>query len=310
VQCAACEDGAAVALESLAAYAAGRPRAGEAAEHLRREIQAAQVVLAGAEDAAAKLDALADRAAGIGDALRYFENSSAPSPECDEVIFWAGRLIQSMERRGAEVRDSGLAEKLRELADRAADFVANMNFAVLYDQQRKLFPIGYRLPDVEGPGRYDVSFYDLLGSEARLASFVAIAKGDVPQEHWFHLGRQLVSAGGRPTLVSWSASMFEYLMPLLLTRTYPGTLLEQTCANVVRTQIDYANDRGVPWGMSEAAFNYLDRHGQYQYKAFGVPGLGLKRGLADDLVVSPYATMLAAMVDPEQALRNMLRLSR
>ncbi|HEY6103109.1 MAG TPA: glucoamylase family protein [bacterium] len=225
------------------------------------------------------------------------------------MVFWAGRLVQAVEPRDAEARDETLSKSLRELADRASAFVENMNFAILYDSQRKLFSNGYRLADAEGPGRYDPSFYDLLGSEARLASFVAIAKGDVPQEHWFHLGRLLVGAGGRPTLVSWSASMFEYLMPLLLTRTYPGTLLQQTCVNVVRAQIEYAKGRGVPWGMSEAAFNYLDRRGQYQYKAFGIPGLGLKRGLADDLVVSPYATMLAALVDPEQALRNMRRLS-
>lgn len=308
-QCAGCEDATAAALESLTAYAADHAHAGEHAARLRREVEAVQAVLAGAEDAGTKLETLVDQAVGVGEALRHLVAASAPSPERDEVVFWAGRLVQAMEPRDAEGRDGTLSESLRGLANRAAAFVENMNFAILYDSQRKLFPIGYRLPDAEGPGRYDGSFYDLLGSEARLASFVAIAKGDVPQEHWFHLGRLLVSAGGRPTLISWSASMFEYLMPLLFTRTYPGTLLEQTCSNVVRAQIEYAKDRGVPWGMSEAAFNYLDRRGQYQYKAFGVPGLGLKRGLADDLVVSPYATMLAALVDPEQALRNMRRLS-
>ena len=307
--CAGCEDVAAATLESLSAYAADHADQGDDVGRLRHGIEAVQAVLAGTEDAAAKLGSLADRAGEVGAALRRFGEAAAPSPEREEAVFWAGRLLQTMQPRAAEVGDGALSDGLRGLAERASAFVEGMNFAILYDRQRKLFPIGYRLPDAEGPGRYDASFYDLLGSEARLASFVAIAKGDVPQEHWFHLGRMLVSAGGRPTLVSWSASVFEYLMPLLLTRTYPGTLLEQTCVNVVRAQLEYAKARGVPWGMSEAAFNFLDRHGQYQYKAFGVPGLGLKRGLADDLVVSPYATMLAALVDPEQALRNMRRLS-
>ncbi|HEY3247844.1 MAG TPA: glucoamylase family protein [bacterium] len=307
-QCRGCEDGAAVALESLTAFAPGHAPLDDVRARLRREVEAVQAVLAGGGDAPVKLGALADRAAGLGDALTRFANASPPSPERDEAVFWAGRILQTMQPRDAD-RDETLPQNLRALADRASAFLEGMNFAVLYDSRRKLFAIGYRLPDAEGPGRYDASFYDLLGSEARLASFVAIAKGDVPQEHWFHLGRTLVSAGGRPTLVSWSASMFEYLMPLLLTRSYPGTLLDQTCSNVVRAQIEYAKGRGVPWGMSESAFNFVDRREQYQYKAFGVPGLGLKRGLADDLVVSPYATMLAALVDPKEALRNMRRLS-
>ena len=167
-----------------------------------------------------------------------------------------------------------------------------MSFGFLYDRERQLFSIGYRLADVAGPGRLDTSYYDLLASEARLASFFAIAKGDVPQSHWFRLGRLVVSAEGVPTLVSWSASLFEYLMPLLLMRTYPGTLLDQSCQMAVRRQIRYGRRRGVPWGISESAYNLVDRLGNFQYKAFGVPGLGLKRGLADELVVAPYATAL------------------
>ena len=132
----------------------------------------------------------------------------------------------------------------------------------------------------------------------------------MPQSHWFHLGRLVVSVEGVPTLVSWSASMFEYLMPLLLMRTYPGTLLDATCRMAVRKQISYGRERGVPWGISESAFNLTDLHGNYQYKAFGVPGLGFKRGLGDDLVVAPYATALAALVAPEEAVRNLQRLAR
>ncbi|HWN80773.1 MAG TPA: glucoamylase family protein, partial [Candidatus Udaeobacter sp.] len=202
------------------------------------------------------------------------------------------------------------AADLDRLAERAEALFTGMNFRFLYDRRRRLFSVGYRLADAEGPGRHDVSYYDLLASEARLASFIAIAKGDVPQSHWFSLNRQLVDAGGVPTLVSWSASMFEYLMPLLIMRSYPGTILDQSCRSALRRQIDYARHQGVPWGISESAYNFVDRQGHYQYKAFGVPGLGLKRGLTDELVIAPYATALAALIDPEDAVRNLKRLAR
>ena len=196
------------------------------------------------------------------------------------------------------------------LADRAEAIANAMNFTFLYDRSRRIFSIGYRLADMEGPGRLDASFYDLLASEARLASFLAIAKGDVPQEHWFQLGRGLVSVAGVPTLVSWSGSMFEYLMPLLLMRSYPDTLLHHSCRAAVRAQIAHGRNQGVPWGISESAFQVVDRHGIYQYKAFGVPELGLKRGLSEDLVIAPYASALAAMVDPSEATGNLRRLAK
>ncbi len=180
--------------------------------------------------------------------------------------------------------------RLESLSRRAAAFADGMSFGFLYDPRRHLFSIGYRAADAEGPGRLDPSHYDLLASEARLASFVAIAKGDVPETHWFHLGRAATSVHGNPTLLSWSATLFEYLMPLLVMRSYPDTLLDETCQMAVRRQRDYAAERGVPWGISECAYDLVDHHGTYQYKAFGVPGLGMKRGLADELVVAPYAT--------------------
>ncbi len=309
-QCAGCGDVADIVLESLDALKARDSGSEDRSVPLRREVEAVQGVLAGEEAPVARLSGLADREVRLREAMALFGEESTGSSEREEVLFWARRLVETMRPRAAEGGDPALARRLEGLADRGASLVDAMNFAVLFDSQRKLFAIGYRLPDAEGPGRHDSSFYDLLASEARLASFIAIAKGDVPQDHWFHLGRLLVSAGGRPTLVSWSASMFEYLMPLLLTRTYPGTLLDQTCWNAVRVQIEYAKVRRVPWGISESAFNFVDRRGHYQYKAFGVPGLGLKRGLADDLVIAPYATLLAALVDPEQAVHNMRRLSR
>lgn len=203
----------------------------------------------------------------------------------------------------------GLRELAPGLAARAMAIVDAMDFRPLFDEKRELFVIGYRLADGDAAGRADASFYDLLASEARVASFVAIAKGDVPERHWFRLGRPVTGVRGAPVLLSWSATLFEYLMPLLLMRTYPDTLLDESCRLVVRRQMDYAAERGVPWGISESAYNLVDRHGHYQYKAFGVPGLGLKRGLGDEVVVAPYATALAAMIDPVASTANLRRLA-
>src|SRR3989441_1773297 len=201
------------------------------------------------------------------------------------------------------------AARLENLATRTAALFDGMNFRFLYDPQRQLFTIGYRLADADGPGRRDPAYYDLLASESRLASFLAIAKGDVPESHWFHLGRSVTSVQGKVVLLSWSATMFEYLMPLLVMRSYPDTLLDESCRMAVRRQIDYATARGVAWGISEAAYNIVDRHDTYQHKAFGVPGLGLKRGLGDELVVAPYATALAAMIDSPKSAANLRRLA-
>ena len=157
--------------------------------------------------------------------------------------------------------------------------LARVEYAFLYDQTRHLLTIGYNVTD----HRRDTSYYDLLASEARLGSFVAIAQGQIPQENWFALGRLLTSTGGDPVLLSWSGSMFEYLMPLLVMPTYENTLLDKSCRAAVARQIEYGEQRGVPWGVSESAYNTVDLHLNYQYRAFGVPGLGLKRGLAEDL---------------------------
>src|SRR3989442_3858601 len=198
---------------------------------------------------------------------------------------------------------------LDHLAVRAVALFDGMNFRFLYDPQRQLFTIGYRLADQEGPGRRDPSYYDLLASETRLASFLAIAKGDVPESHWFHLGRSVTSVQGKVVLLSWSATMFEYLMPLLVMRSYPDTLLDESCRMAVRRLVDYATARGVAWGISESAYNIVDRHDTYQYKAFGVPGLGLKRGLRGELVVAPYATAPPAMIDPARSAANLRRVA-
>jgi cellobiose phosphorylase len=193
---------------------------------------------------------------------------------------------------------------LQNLADQCESF-AQMDFRFLFDESRKLLSIGYRVADRQ----CDPSFYDLLASEARLASFIAIAQGQLPQEHWFRLGRRLTAAAGHRALLSWSGSMFEYLMPLLIMPTYPNTLLDATYHAVVARQIEYGRERSVPWGISESGYNLTDAYSNYQYRAFGVPGLGFMRGLADDLVIAPYATLMALMVAPESATRNLEHLA-
>lgn len=193
-----------------------------------------------------------------------------------------------------------LGERLRALAADARRMVAAMEFGFLFDATRMLFAIGYRMSD----GSLDEGRYDLLASEARLLSFVAIAKGDVPMRHWFRLGRLLTPVGKDSILLSWSGSMFEYLMPGLIMRAPIGSLLEQTSRLAIQRQIEYAEERGVPWGMSESGYNVRDLGMTYQYSNFGVPGLGLRRGLSDDVVVAPYATALAAMYEAHAATRN------
>jgi cellobiose phosphorylase len=198
---------------------------------------------------------------------------------------------------------TGAVERLRiidNLMERCRE-LAVMDFEFLYDTSRGLLAIGY---DV-GERRRDPSCYDLLASEARLASFLLIAQGQVPQKHWFALGRLLTSHGGDVSLISWSGSMFEYLMPQLLMPSYENTLLEQTCKAAVSRQIEYGRQRAVPWGISESCYNATDATQVYQYRAFGVPGLGLKRGLGDDLVIAPYASALALTVMPLAACRNL-----
>jgi cyclic beta-1,2-glucan synthetase len=189
--------------------------------------------------------------------------------------------------------------RLRTLGD-------GINFRFLYDPARRLFATGYNA----GAHSRDRSYYDLLASEARLASLIAIARGDVPAEHWLTLGRPYGSVEGRSVLLSWGGTMFEYLMPLLFTRTFENSLLDYAVRAAVGRQREYAQHRGIPWGISEAAFSALDADRTYQYRAFGVPGLGLRRGLEEDLVVSPYSSFLALAVEPVAALRNLRHMAR
>jgi len=194
-------------------------------------------------------------------------------------------------------------DSLQMLANQSAEF-SEMEYDFLYDKSQRLLAIGYHTSE----HHRDLSYYDLLASEARLSSFVAIAQGKIPQESWFALGRRLTTAGNTPVLLSWSGSMFEYLMPGLIMPTYKNTLLDEMCTGTVIKQIEYGEQQGVPWGISESCYNLVDAHLTYQYRAFGIPGLGFKRGLGQDLVIAPYATILALMVDPQAACENLERM--
>ena len=219
-------------------------------------------------------------------------SSSGGSPEA------ASQAIRALDRAAREA--GSIVRRLTGLARRTTRIADEMDFAFLFDSERKLFSIGYRLTD----GRLDSGYYDLLASEARLASFIAISRGEVPASHWFKLGRSLTPVGKGSALISWSGSMFEYLMPELVMESPTGSLLDQTNRLVVGRQIRYGEEHSIPWGISESAYNLRDQSFTYQYSNFGISGLGLKRGLSEDLVVAPYATALAAIVAPRAAARN------
>jgi len=266
---------------------------------------------------AARLANLEAAAADLVDVAGVLVEASSDGSSRD-FAFWAGAVrasVRSHIRDQETLASDAVAEQKRgsrkllqrsiALATRADRLAKDMDFGFLYDPSRKLFPIGYRVSDAH----YDNGYYDLLASEAHQASLVAIAKGDVPVEHWFRLGRPVTPVGRDAALLSWSGSMFEYLMPHLLMQGAPETLLERTKRLIVQRQIRYGAERGVPWGISESAYNARDLELTYQYSHFGVPGLGLTRGLSEDLVIAPYATALAAMIAPRSAARNFKRLA-
>jgi cyclic beta-1,2-glucan synthetase len=224
------------------------------------------------------------------------------TPLSIQLVSWADTLRGTIE---SHFKDTGLfnettRRQLQALAVQTREYAMAMEFGFLFNTQRQLLSIGYRISD----SALDESCYDMLASEARLASYFAIAKGDLRTRHWFKLGRSTTAVKGGAVLMSWSGSMFEYLMPSLVMRAPTGGLLDQTTRLVVDRQIEYARLLGIPWGISESAFNARDIEFTYQYSNFGVPGLGLKRGLADNFVVAPYATGLAAMIAPRLAARN------
>ncbi|PYK51408.1 MAG: hypothetical protein DME51_03255 [Verrucomicrobia bacterium] len=227
------------------------------------------------------------------------EGPELPPP----VREWFDLLVTEVER-SRQAASEQLAH-LNELIAQSQQLESAMGLRFLYDEERRIFAIGYQVAQ----RRLDNSFYDLLASEARLTSFIAIARGEVSVEHWWALSRPFGSAYGRLPLLSWSGTMFEYLMPLLFTQTHENSLLDRACHDAVHCQIAYAQQSSVPWGISESAFSALDRHNVYQYRAFGVPALALRRGQDQDLVVAPYAAALALGVQPVAAMKNLRRLA-
>jgi cyclic beta-1,2-glucan synthetase len=227
-----------------------------------------------------------------------------------EMFFWAQAIQRSIDSHRRDVTQTAtiaqtLNQRLATLESTARSMAEAMEFGFLLDPDRNLLSIGYLVPE----GKLDTSCYDLLASEARLASFVAIAKSDIPSRHWFRLGRAVASVEWGAALISWSGSMFEYLMPSLVMRAPAGSLIEQTSRLIVRRQIAYGKAHGLPWGISESAYNARDLEFTYRYSNFGVPGLGLKRGLSENAVVAPYATALATMVEPAASARNFVQLA-
>jgi cyclic beta-1,2-glucan synthetase len=232
---------------------------------------------------------------------------AARAGDADESHSWAQALTRQCVAIHDDLglgTDQALIVEFERLAHIAGQ-LAQMDQAFLYDPDRHLMSIGYNVDEHQR----DAGYYDLLASEARLGNFVAIAQGQVPQESWFALGRMLTEVNGNTVLLSWSGSMFEYLMPQLVMPSYEGTLLDQTGRHCVERQIQYGHERGVPWGISESGYNLVDARFNYQYRAFGVPGLALQRRPANDLVIAPYATAMALMVDPVSACLNLLRMT-
>ena len=227
----------------------------------------------------------------------------AAQASADPLSAWLDRVLQAFSTsRWLAGEILGLAERLITDCQRLSEQI-NMRF--LYDPDRRLFSIGYNVSE----GRRDAAFYDLLASEARLGSFVAIARGDVSFEHWFSLSRPYTSVGRRRVLLSWTGTMFEYLMPLIFQESLPNTLLEEAARGAVAVQMAHARRHHVPWGISESTFADLDINRVYQYRAFGVPELGLKRQIEEKVVVAPYATLLAVGFAPLETMRNLRRLA-
>ena len=215
------------------------------------------------------------------------------------LLHWIGKLEETV----SESREKCLEllqdiDRIKQMIEKE---ISSMNFSFLYSHKRKVFRIGFNV-DTEHP---DSNCYDLLASEARLASLLAIARRDVSFEHWLYLSRPFTSVSGMVGLLSWSGTMFEYLMPLIFTGYSSETLLGQSCAAAVQKQIDYGEEKHIPWGVSESGYYWFDQSRHYQYRAFGVPGLGYRRGLEEDMVVAPYASLLALPVNREEVMKNL-----
>ena len=237
------------------------------------------------------------------------DRTAGSSPSLTEIGQWQTwqKWVEDLAGTLAHVDASSTALLVRfeQIIARAERYVQEMDFRFLYQPERRVFHIGFNLD----AGLLDNNYYDLLASESRIASIIAIAKGEVPQSHWLHLSRPVTRVEGANVLLSWSGTMFEYLMPPLFLRSYPGTLLANSTDGAVRHQIAYGKLKNVPWGISESGFYRFDASKSYQYRAFGVPGLGFKRGLGDDLVIAPYASLMAINDKPGEVAHNLVKLA-
>ena len=243
--------------------------------------------------------------------LVIYEHKAMTQFGVNDIGAYSPEELIELEKNGSSTSlSSALANKWDYLAgdivEKSGRFIDKMDFSFLYLKKRGLFTIGFNVEKAQ----LDQGTYDLLASEARIASYIAIAKGDIPVEHWFRLSRRLTSLSRNEILLSWGGTMFEYLMPLLFMKTYPETLLNHTGENVIRWQKEIGEKRNRPWGHSESAYYFLNMEMHYQYRAFGAPGLGLRRGLAEEYVVAPYASILSLMVDPVSSLENLKRLEK
>ena len=245
--------------------------------------------------AAGELKSIGERAVELANAVREVAPNTQP-------VHWAERFRDMTARHRDAVPVS--ADALAEIASRASNWAAGMAFGFLYNPDRELFSIGYNATT----GKLDTNHYDLLASEACIASYLAIARGEVPKKHWFRLGRLVTRLAGETGLISWGGTLFEYLMPRILLPTARGVLLDQAQRAAVAQQIAYGRETGLPWGVSESGFYLFDAGQVYSYQSFGVPRMGLKRGLDRDRVIAPYATLLAVDVDAAASVRNFARL--
>jgi len=243
---------------------------------------------------------------GIKTALSHLQtklnDSSSATNKFLEARAWCQRLDEDLSSASMTVEP--LLSSFYNLVDHADASVNAMDFKFLFDKQRQVFYIGYNA----STEKLDGSYYDLLASEARIASLIAIAKGDVPQSHWLHLGRPITQVDGQQVLLSWSGTMFEYLMPILFIKNYEGTFLSDSCYAAINAQINYAHNKHIPWGISESGYLAFDANMNYQYRAFGVPDLGIKRDIPEDPVVTPYASLLGLPLQAKAVLNNISHL--
>ncbi len=252
----------------------------------------ADTILTGnAEAFAADLDARIARASA---------SIPADSPE----VLLVEKLRTALHPARERLRD--LTRSLNALASESMRFATEMDFAFLLDRSRLLLSIGYEMETEH----LHQACYDMLSSEARIAAFITVAKGEAPQQSWFKLGRVHTLAYGRAVLISWTGTMFEYLMPSLWMRSYPDTLVSRTLSGVVAIQRAFARERNIPWGISESGWGKKDEKGHYHYQAFGIPSIALKWDAVAGPVVSPYSTCLALGIDPTESLRNLKHMAK